>query len=113
MLSKLKPCPCCGSADLIVDTFDCEDREGWPTTISCNNCGLTGPWHYTPNKNIASVELINAWNDRFVAAPLMPCPFCNSTNLDTVVFTDNHDGIVCENCGATGYVKSWNYRPSN
>jgi len=56
---------------LTFHTFDCEDREGWPTQVKCV-CGHLGEWAYVSRKydneplqscKEPPFELIKLWNE--------------------------------------------------
>jgi Lar family restriction alleviation protein len=67
MMSKPEPCPFCGGTDLSI-TRKTEDREGWPTCITCAGCGASGPWIYTRNEaHFTCTALLaedSGWNRR-------------------------------------------------
>ena len=62
MINK-KLCPFCGSNDLEFQILDCQDKEGYPATIVCMNCGCQGPWSYTFNNN-NDINIWKEWNKR-------------------------------------------------
>lgn len=67
MSQELAPCPFCGEGvNLYVDAFDCEDREGTPTRVSCESCGCHGPWEYERD---GSQKCVAAWNRRAKPGP--------------------------------------------
>jgi hypothetical protein len=46
-------CPFCKTSDehnFVSVQFDCEDREGIPSAISCDSCGCRSPWIYVTKK---------------------------------------------------------------
>jgi Lar family restriction alleviation protein len=57
-MSELKPCPFCGSADVVMT----ENDLGWPVG-QCDDCGAAGPC-IRANKNKARSE----WNRRALQA---------------------------------------------
>ena len=60
---ELKPCPFCGSDELITTTSN-KDREGVPTQITCDDCGASCGMVYTQDGEI-NLELQHEWNKRY------------------------------------------------
>jgi Lar family restriction alleviation protein len=64
-----KPCPFCGSANLIM-RISTKDREGTPTSIACDDCGCSGPYVYLYDRELRREaddlpELaLEVWNKR-------------------------------------------------
>jgi Lar family restriction alleviation protein len=66
---EIKPCPFCGSQDVDLIQNDIEDREGWPVSIGCMECGASCGFVYTKhnpntNKEAAFFEALEEWNMR-------------------------------------------------
>lgn len=55
-------CPFCGSTEHSVQQIDCEDREGVPMRIVCDECGAAGPWDYVRDGNTNAIY--KAWCER-------------------------------------------------
>ena len=77
--NKPKPCPFCGSDNVIAFLFDgCEQPEGFDMALGCDDCGCHGPGRYVSAKQKKDAEdyaynpnppplpsiLIKAWNTR-------------------------------------------------
>ena len=58
-----KPCPFCGSNELIVEYVGSEDREGVPMAVTCMNCGCQGPWEYEVSHDY-DYNSWKAWDER-------------------------------------------------
>jgi hypothetical protein len=70
MNQKIKPCPFCGGDSHIL-TICTPDREGSPCSISCDDCGATGPTGYVAQAELNSreagtypVSTVTGWNMR-------------------------------------------------
>ncbi len=55
MNEKLKPCPFCGSKEIVVI------ENGGTYDVHCRNCGCGSPYRYKKE------DVIKAWNRRVVA----------------------------------------------
>ena len=58
------PCPFCGSVEVEVVTGT-EDREGYPSNLTCSDCGANGPWTYCKDPHDKDYpKLLKQWNTR-------------------------------------------------
>ena len=61
-----EPCPFCGGLDLSF-RVSTEDREGWPCSIFCQDCGADGPWAYVKKEELERelpIIPLDLWNKR-------------------------------------------------
>lgn len=64
MNDNVVPCPFCGSVEVEVVTGT-EDREGYPSKLTCSDCGANGPWIYCKDPLDKDYhELLKQWNTR-------------------------------------------------
>lgn len=63
--TKTKPCPFCNSNNLGV-RVRYQDRNGWPVSIICRDCGAEGPsaYHHSKNASTTEVAASTGWNER-------------------------------------------------
>ena len=63
MNNNVVPCPFCGSGSVEVVTGT-EDREGYPSHLTCAECGAGGPWIYCKDPDKDYHKLLKQWNTR-------------------------------------------------
>ena len=64
MNNNVVHCPFCGSVEVEVVTGT-EDREGYPSRLTCSDCGANGPQTYCKDPHDKDYhKLLKQWNTR-------------------------------------------------
>ena len=64
-VNNVVPCPFCGSVEVEVTTGT-KDREGYPSHLTCAECGAGGPWIYCKDPDKDYHNILKQWNTRRV-----------------------------------------------
>lgn len=61
----MKPCPFCGSIDIIDILIDIRQKEGQLISVRCCDCGAEGPSVYVNDPKRDSCIAHQKWDDRY------------------------------------------------